>query len=230
MRGAEVFPHALELPDLLVERLAQLGHLFLAGVLDLALLVGLGAFSLELRELGLELLHAGGDAAVALALEGLDLETHLVLETGKVGVTAVFVDRDDHVGGEVDDLLEVFRRHVEQVAEAARHTLEVPDVRHRSGELDVAHALTAHRRLRDLDAAALADDALEAHPLVLAARALPVAGGPEDLLAEEAVLLRLQRAVVDGLRLLDLAVRPLADVVRRCQTDLEVVESCCVEH
>ena len=145
-------------------------------------------------------------------------------------MTTFLVDRDHHVGGEIDDLLEVLRRHVEQVAEPARHTLEVPDVRDRGGELDVAHALAAHRGLRDLDAAALAHDALEAHPLVLAARALPVARGPEDLLAEQAVLLRLERAVVDGLRLLDLAVRPLADVLGGSQADLEVVESCCVEH
>jgi hypothetical protein len=52
--------------------------------------------------------------------------------------------RGDHVGGEVDDLLEVLRRQVEQVAEPARHTLEVPDVRDRSGQLDVAHPLATH--------------------------------------------------------------------------------------
>jgi hypothetical protein len=81
-------------------------------------------------------------------------------------------------------------------------------VGHGSGELDVAHALAADLRAGHLDAAALADDALEAHALVLAAVALPVPGGTEDLLAEEAVTLRLQRAVVDGLRLLDLTVAP----------------------
>src|SRR4026207_1917704 len=63
--------------------------------------------------------------------------------------------------------------------------------------------------------AAGADDALEAAALVLAAVALPVLGGTEDLLAEEAVLLRLQRAVVDRLRLLDLAVGPRADRIGR---------------
>ena len=115
----------------------------------------------------------------------------------------------DHVGREVDDLLEVLRGEVEQVAEPARDTLEVPDVGDRSGQLDVAHPLAAHLGAGHLDAAALADDALEADALVLAAVALPVPGGTEDLLAEEAVLLRLERAVVDGLRLLDLAVRPL---------------------
>jgi hypothetical protein len=81
-----------------------------------------------------------------------------------------------------------------------------------------------------LDAAALADDALEADALVLAAVALPVPGGTEDLLAEETVLLRTEGAVVDGLGLLHLTVRPLADVVAAGQTDAELVEEVDVEH
>src|SRR5208283_3849429 len=79
-------------------------------------------------------------------------------------------------------------------------------------------------------ATALTDDALEAHPLVLAAVALPVASRSEDLLAEQAVLLGLQRAVVDCLRLLDLAVRPLPDVLRGGQADTEFIEEVDVEH
>jgi hypothetical protein len=79
----------------------------------------------------------------------------------------------------------------------------------RCGQLDVTHPLTPHLAASDLDATALTDDALEADPLVLAAVALPVPGGTEDLLAEESVPLRLERAVVDGLGLLDLAVRPV---------------------
>src|SRR5690606_14913896 len=87
-----------------------------------------------------------------------------------------------------------------------------------------------HLGPRDLHAAALADDALEAHPLVLAAVALPVLGRTEDLLAEEPVLLRLEGAVVDGLRLLDLAVGPRADRVGGGQTDPQLIEVVDVEH
>jgi hypothetical protein len=102
-------------------------------------------------------------------------------------------------------------------------------VGHGSGELDVAHALAAHLRTGDLHAAAFADDALEAGALVLAAGALPVAGGAEDALAEQPVALRFERAVVDGLRFLDLAVRPGAHVVGGCQRDVELVEAVDVE-
>ena len=139
-------------------------------------------------------------------------------------MATVDVDPGDHVGGEVDDLLEVLRRKVKQVAEAAGHALEVPDVRYRGSEFDVPHSLTANLRARHLDAATLTDDALEAHPLVLAAVALPVAGRPEDLLAEQAVLFRLERAVVDRLGLLDLAVRPGTDVVRTGKADSQFIE------
>src|SRR5205085_12205011 len=97
------------------------------------------------------------------------------------------------------------------------------------GELDVAHALAAHLRPRDFHTAALADDALEPDALVLAAVALPVLRRTEDLLAEESVLLRLERAVVDGLGLLDLAVRPHADRIRCGQADAKLIEVVYVE-
>ena len=139
------------------------------------------------------------------------------------------VDGRDQVGREVDDLLEILGSQVEQVAQPGRDALEVPDVGDRRGELDVAHPLTAHLGAGDLDATALADDALEAHALVLAAVALPVPGGTEDLLAEQPVLFRLQRPVVDGLGLLDLAVAPLTDVVSGGQADTELVEHIDVE-
>ena len=102
-----------------------------------------------------------------------------------------FVDKHDAVGSEVDDLLEVFWSHVEQVAQAARNTLEVPDVSYRCGEFDVTHALTTNRRLGDLNTTAFTNDALVADTLVLATGTLPVLGRAEDLLAEESVLLRL---------------------------------------
>src|SRR5207253_1751083 len=82
-------------------------------------------------------------------------------------------------------------------------------------------ALAPHLRPRYLDAAALADDALEADALVLAAVALPVLRRTEDLLAEEPVLLRLERAVIDRLGLLHLTVRPREDVARGGQVDRE---------
>src|SRR4029453_14875209 len=126
------------------------------------------------------------------------------LERRQVAPARLLVDPGDDRGGEVQDLLQLLGSHVEQVADAAGDALEEPDVAHGRGEVDVAHALAAHLGPRDLDAAALADDALVADPLVLPAVALPVLGRTEDALAEEAVLLGLERSVVDGLGLGDL--------------------------
>ena len=145
--------------------------------------------------------------------EPLGLGLDLLLELGQVGRALLLIDRGDDRGGEVEDLLELLGSDVEQVADAARHALEEPDVADGRGQVDVAHALAAHLLARDLHAAALADDALVADALVLAAVALPVLGGTEDALAEQAVLLGLERAVVDRLRLGDLAERPVADLL-----------------
>jgi hypothetical protein len=47
---------------------------------------------------------------------------------------------------------------------------------------------------------------------------------PEDLGAEQPVTFRLERAVVDGLRLFHFAVRPRADFLRRREANLDRVE------
>src|SRR6185437_16621738 len=79
--------------------------------------------------------------------------------------------------------------------------------------------LATNAAVRHFDAAAVANHALVLHAAILAAGALPVFLWPEDALAEQSIFLRPIRAVVDGLRLLDFAKRPAADVVRAGQAD-----------
>jgi hypothetical protein len=131
---------------------------------------------------------------------------------------------DHDVGFEVEHALDVAQRHVQDHAQARRQRLEEPDVRGRAGQLDVAHPLAAHLGQRHFHAALLADHAAVLQALVLAAQALVVLDRPEDLGAEQAVTLRFERAVVDGLRLLDLAERPRTDLLGRGQPDLDRVE------
>src|SRR5512146_596369 len=88
----------------------------------------------------------------------------------------------------------------------------------------MAHALAPHLGLDNLDPALLAHHAAMAHALVLAAVALVVLGRTENLGAEQPVALRLEGAVVDGLRLLDLAVRPRPDHLRRRDRNADGVE------
>ena len=217
-------PDLVEAIQLTLDAVAELAHLALAGILDLALDIRLCAFGLKLLEVGLELLGTGLQVDVTLVGDSLLLDDHLGLERGELVVAHLGVHGGDHVGREVDDLLEILRGQIEQITQPGRDTLEVPDVGYRCSQFDMAHPLATHLGASDLDAATLADDALEAHPLVLAAVALPVASRSEDLLAEEAILLRLEGAVVDGLRLLHLAVGPIANIVGGGQADAEFIE------
>src|SRR5262249_11111731 len=149
--------------DLRVGAGADVLVVLVAGLLGPLELVALRVARLELGQLGLVLLVALADLELAVLLDVGDLRAHVTLELVEVLVAPVGVDPRDDVGREVDDLLEALRGDVEQVAETARDALEVPDVGDRRGQLDVAHALAAHLRARDLDPAALADGALEAH-------------------------------------------------------------------
>ena len=122
---------------------------------------------------------------------------------------------DHHIGLEVENALQIAQRNIQQVADARRQALEEPHMRARRRQLDVAHALAAHLAHRHFHAALVADHAAVLHALVLAAQALPVRHRAKDARAEQAVALRLEGAVVDGLRLGDLAMRPAADLLRR---------------
>ncbi len=154
----------------------------------------------------------------------------LLVDLGDGLLLSLLVDMGDKVGGEVQDALKVARRDIEQQAQAARRTLDVPDVRNRRRQFDVAHPLPAYLRAGDLDAALVTDGAGVADPLVLAAVALPVLGGTEDALAEKTAVLRLQRPVVDGLGLGDFSVGPAADAFRRREHDLDGVKVVDVQH
>ena len=191
----------------------QLGVELLAELLQIDLLQqilhGLGA-------------HTGAEvvlilfAVIAVFLLGQDL----ILHQGR------FAGISDDIGGEVQHLLQNTGTDVQQQTHAGGDALEIPDVADGGSQIDVAHALTAHLGAGDFHAAAVADLALIADLLILAAVALPVLGGPENALAEQAVPFRLQGAVVDGLRLFHLAVGPLADHLRRSDADLDGVKGC----
>ena len=163
----------------------------------------------------------GGEAVVAeLVLEAQILvfrQQLVLLQRGQARL-------GDDVVFEVQHPLDVLQRHVEHHGDAAGQRLQEPDVGDRRGQLDMAHALAPHAREGDLDAALFADDALVLHALVLAAQAFVVLGRAKDAGAEQAVALGLERAVVDGLRLLDLAERPRADLLRAGERDADLVE------
>ena len=79
---------------------------------------------------------------------------------------------------------------------------------HRNCELDMTHPLTTHTGQSDLYSTTVTDDALVLDPLIFSTGALPVTGRPEDSLAKKTTLLRLERPVVNRLRILHLTPAP----------------------
>src|SRR5271154_3925793 len=128
-----------------------------------------------------------------------------------------WIDADKRL--EVKNVLEVAHRDVQQVADAARQALEEPNMRARRSQLDVAQAFTAHLAERDFDAALVADHSAVLHALVFSAQTFPVRDGAKNLGAEQSVALRLEGAVVDGLRLGYFAVGPRPNLFWTRQAD-----------
>ena len=152
--------------------------------------------------------HLGHEALGAVGFAGFAVfvlaEQLVLLERGRAGI-------DHHVILVVDDAFEIARGHVQHQADAGGHALEEPDVRDGHGQFDVAHALAAHAGQGHLHAATVADDAAMLDALVLAAGAFPVLDRAENALAEQAALFGLERAVIDGLGVFDLALGPGPD-------------------
>ena len=226
----EAIPHRVQTINLALSAGFNMLELLLGTVLDLAPHVSLGTVGLELSHVFLKLDPAGLQLGITTLLQPRPLGLHLGLQRRKVTVASLIVDGGDHIGREVNDLLEVLRSDIEQVPQTGGNPLEIPDMGHRGNQLNMSHTLTTHVGAGHLDAAALTDDALEADALVLAAVALPVPGRSEDLLAEQAVTLGFEGAVVNGLGLLDLAVAPRTDLVGRGQADLQPVVVVGVQH
>ena len=88
----------------------------------------------------------------------------------------------------------------------------------------MAHALAANLGARNFDAALVANDALIADPLVLAAGAFPVLLRTEDALTEQSVPFRFECSVVDGLWLGYFTSRPGADLVWRGESNSDRVK------
>ena len=131
-----------------------------------------------------------------------------------------------NIAREIENFFKNARGKVKDETHSGWDTLEIPDVGYGNGKVDMTHALATHLRSCDLNSAALADFALEADLFILSAVAFPVLRRPENSFAEQSVALRLEGAVVDGLRLFDLAERPLSYHFRRSNSDLNGVKRC----
>src|ERR1035437_6790346 len=93
----------------------------------------------------------------------------------------------------------------------------------RHGKFDVAHAFPADAGQGHFHAATVADDAAMLDAFILAAGTFPVLARTENAFAEKAALFRLERAVIDGFRILDFTLAPRADGLRRGKRDADII-------
>ena len=91
-------------------------------------------------------------------------------------------------------------------------------------KLNMSHTFTTHFLFGNLDTTTVTDNTLISDTLVFAAMALPITGGAEDALAEQAVTLGLVRTVVYGFRLGNLAIGTTLDGLGRRQANGYSVE------
>ena len=193
----------LELLDVIGDFFFQLDSGFNKLLTEAVYLFDAGLVLFRLGYLFFEAVLAFGDILLRLFLQLFD------------GFLAgFFVDRIDDVLGEVEHVLEVTRRKIQQQAETAGDTLGEPDMAHRAGQPDVTHTLAANLGAGNLNAAFITDDTLVADSLVFAAVAFEIFGGAENSFAKKAVAFRLESSVVNRLRLGYVAVRPAPNLFR----------------
>jgi hypothetical protein len=183
-------------------------------VADALLNLGFGPFVAILFPLALE---AGIQLLIdpcQFLLQMLLLLLHHAPNVAQIALNLGAINLDDDVVGEIDNLLQLAWRDVQQKPKwAGRLPLEIPDMHHRCSQLDMPHAFASHAGTGHLHAAPLAANALVLHTLITPAGTLPVAGRSEDALAEQAVALRAEGAIVDCFGLFDLPIRPRPNVL-----------------
>jgi hypothetical protein len=131
---------------------------------------------------------------------------------------------NDHPGLEIQDSLQIPKRHIEQMTNPARESLEEPNMGDRTGKLDMRQPFPPDLRLGNFHTALVTDDSAVLHALVFATQTLPISDGAEDLCAEKTVPFRLEGPIVDRFRFGHFTMGPSTDLLRRSQADLDGVE------
>ena len=179
--GAERFHH--------IQALEQLRLLLAGGLLQLFL--NLNRERLNIQLLQQLLYRLGAHTGIKFILIGFPVLVILPLTQQGVLLQLGVAGIDDDIGCEIQHLFQHTGAQVQQQAHAAAGALKVPDVGNGRSQLNVAHPFAAHLGAGHFHAAALADLALKADTLILAAVAFPVLSGSKNALAEQAGALRL---------------------------------------
>ena len=119
-----------------------------------------------------------------------------------------------NIAVEIENFLQFFQGEIKEVTHLAGQTLQKPYMGNGGCQFYMAHAFSSHFGLNYLNPTFFADYSPMFHTFVLAAIALVVLSGPKDLGTKQAITLGLESPVIDGLRLLDLSIRPFPNFLR----------------
>ncbi|MNC20600.1 hypothetical protein D3C75_685560 [compost metagenome] len=95
-----------------------------------------------------------------------------------------------NIGCEIDDLFKRSWGHIQSKTHTAWNAFEIPDMRYRSCQLDMAHTFAAHFSAGNFHAAAVADNALITDAFVFTTVTFPVLLRSKNTLAEQAFFFR----------------------------------------
>ena len=123
----------------------------------------------------------GTDAQVFVFGEQIEFAHLLIVEHH----TLSGIDND--VAFVVDNGIEFFGSHSEEVADFVGQRAEIPDVSHRHHELDVAAAFATHLLLGNLHTTTVAHNSFVANAFVFTAVTFIVLHGTENAFAEQTV-------------------------------------------
>ncbi len=228
--GDDVQDHPLGLIPALAEGIHDTQPL---GILDALLQTGivlhlLAQFFAELFDIDVakELFNGFGahSGAELSGIFGLQLAEFLFRQELALLDAGHFAGIDNDESLEIKNALQIAHGDIQQVANARRQALEKPHVRARRSQFDVTKALAPHFAEGNFDAALIADHSAMLHALVFAAQTLPIRDRTENLGAKQAIALRFERAVIDGLRLGHFAVGPGTNLFRAGQADANGIE------
>jgi hypothetical protein len=122
---------------------------------------------------------------------------------------------------EINDLLKIARRHVEEKSHTARDTAVIPNMCHGRGKAYMSHPLATNLRQRHFYAALIADNTAVTLCLVFATETFPISRRSENLLAEQSIRFRFKCSIVNCFRFLHFAFRPSENFFRRSEADAE---------
>ena len=121
----------------------------------------------------------------------------------------------DNVFLVIDNSLEFFCRHTEEISDFIRGRTEIPDVSNWNDELDVTGAFTSYFFLGNFNAATVADDTLITDTFVLTAMAFIVLNRAENTFAEQSIAFRFVSTIVYCFRFKNFSIGSLEDFLGR---------------